>query len=232
MMTVLRSLAFHIGFFALTALLAIAALPVLLGPPAWSRRLGSIWSGAVLWLARNAAGLDYRIEGRLPDGPAIIAAKHQSAFDTYLFPAIRPECVFVIKRELLRAPLVGWYLARSGQISVDRGGSTNAMRQMLEQAQARLDERLSLIIFPEGTRVAFGEPSAIKPGVSAIYRRMGMPVVPVALDSGRYWARKSFLRRPGTIRVVIGEPIEPGLPRPEFEARLRSALDAASTDTP
>ncbi len=225
-MRAFRSLCFHICFYAVTAVVAVGGLPLLLGPRHWSRRVGTIWSRAVLWLCRVIVGLDYRLTGELPPGPVLIAAKHQSAFETFLFPAIRPDAVFVVKHELLRVPVVGWYLSRAGQIAINRSANAAALRKMLAEARARVAEGLSLIIFPEGTRVAVGQSAPIRPGVTAIYKQLGLPVVPVTLDSGRYWGRNSFLRYPGTIRVHFGPPIEPGLNRRAFQQRLEAALQA------
>ncbi|MCA8928823.1 MAG: 1-acyl-sn-glycerol-3-phosphate acyltransferase [Alphaproteobacteria bacterium] len=224
MILVLRSLAFHAGFVLITALLGLAALPALAGPPRWSRAVGSVWSRLVLAWVRRSAGLTWRIEGTLPPGPIVIAAKHQSAFETYLFPAIRPDAVFVLKRELLRVPLVGWYLARSGQIAIDRQAGMAAMRQMLAAARKRIGAGLGLVIFPEGTRVAPGRMAPLHPGVRALYTTLDVPVVPVTLDSGHYWARNSFLRRPGCVRVVVRPALPPGLNRRDFDAALRQAL--------
>lgn len=223
-MQAIRSFFFHLCFFSITTVMAIAGLPLLAGPRHWSRAMGTAWARAVLWLNRVIIGMDYRLEGQWPPGPVLIAAKHQSAFETFLFPALRREVVFVIKQELLRVPVVGWYLSRAGHIAINRAANTAALRQMLGKAKERVDEGLTLIIFPEGTRVAAGESAPIRPGVSALYSQLGLPVVPVALDSGLYWARKSFLRKPGTVRVCIGTPIAPGLKRREFEQKLGEAL--------
>lgn len=223
-MQAIRSLLFHLCFFSVTAVMAIAGLPLLAGPRRWSRCIGTAWSRAVLWLNRVIVGMDYQLEGELPPGPVLIAAKHQSAFETFLFPALRRDVVFVIKQELLRAPVVGWYLSRAGQIAINRAANAAALRQMLGAAKERVEDGLTLIIFPEGTRVAAGASAPIRPGVSALYSQLGLPVVPVALDSGLYWPRKSFLRRSGTIRVCIGAPIGPGLNRRAFEKKLGEAL--------
>jgi 1-acyl-sn-glycerol-3-phosphate acyltransferase len=231
-MLVVRSLCYHAAFFAMTAALALAGLPLLAGPRRWSRWLGAVWSRAVLWLAATIVGLRFTVDGILPAGPVLIAAKHQSAFETFLFPALRPGSVFVIKRELLRLPFVGWYLARAGQIAIDRTAGPAALRRMLTVARERQVEGLTLVIFPEGTRVAPGVSAAIKPGVLALYGQLNLPVVPVTLDSGRYWPRASFLRRPGTIQVRFGSPIPPGLARRVFQQRLAAALDAAPAAVP
>lgn len=219
-----RSFLFHVCFFSVTAVMAIAGLPLLLGPRRWSRIMGTAWSTVVLWLNRVIVGLNFQLEGEFPPGPVLIAAKHQSAFETYLFPALRTDAVFVIKQELLRAPLVGWYLTRAGQIAIDRSAGTAALRQMLDEARERIGQGLTLVVFPEGTRVAVGETVPLQPGVAALYTKLGMPVVPVTLDSGLYWPRKSFLRRAGTIRVKFGAPIEPGMSRRDFQQRLETAL--------
>lgn len=222
---VLRSLAYHFGFYFGTFCLAILGLPAMAGPPAWSRWMGTVWGRFVIGWARLTVGIRYRLVGAFPPGPIIIAAKHQSAFETFLLPAHLPDALFVLKRELLRAPVVGWYLRRAGQIALDRSGGGSAMRQLLQEAEGIVSQGLSLIIFPEGTRVAAGETAEIQPGVTALYRRLGVPVVPVSLDSGQYWPRKSFLRRPGTITVRVHAPIEPGLGRPAFEAALARAIN-------
>lgn len=224
-MLAVRSLCYHACFFCLTLVMAIGGLPLLAGPGRWSRWIGTAWSRSVLWLSRVIVGLNYRVEGELPEGPVLIAAKHQSAFETFLLPAIRPDAVFVIKQELLRLPLVGWYLSRAGQIAIDRSANTAALRKMLAQAKERVGEGLSVVIFPEGTRVAVGASAPIRPGVSALYSQLGLPVVPMTLDSGKYWARNSFLRRPGTIHVHFGAPIMPGLKRRDFELQLGEAIN-------
>ena len=220
----LRSLAFHLAFFTTSLFMGILGLPALAGPRHWSQAVGTVWSRIVLWLARCLVGIDYRLEGTLPDGPILIASKHQSAFETLLFPAIRPDAVFVLKKELLHVPLVGWYLARSRQIAIDRAASASALRRMLTAARQRAAEGLSIVIFPEGTRVPVGVRAPFRPGVAALYGHLSLPVVPVTLDSGRYWARRSFLLRPGTIRVRFAAPIPPGLKRREFEEKLKEAL--------
>ena len=223
-MLAIRSLFYHLCFVGVTVVLAVAGLPLLAGPARWSRWMGATWSRTVLWLSRVIAGMRYEVTGEMPAGPVLIASKHQSAFETFLFPAMFPRVVFVLKQELTRVPLIGWYLVRAGQIAIDRSASTAALRHMLARAKERVDEGLSLVIFPEGTRVAAGESAPLLPGVSALYTQLGLPVVPVVLDSGRFWARNSFLRRPGTVHVHFGAPIAPGLSRREFQRRLEEAL--------
>jgi len=221
-----RSLAFHIGFFFGTALLAVVGLPLLVGSPRWPAGLAVVWCRYVVWLVRAVAGVRYCLSGDMPTGPAIIASKHQSAFETFLFLKLWPEGVYVLKRELLATPLVGWYMCRSGQIGIDRAGGSAALRAMLAAAAARAAAGRRLLIFPEGTRVSPGGQEPIKPGVAAIYARLGLPVVPVVLDSGLRWPPKRFRRRAGTVHVRLLPAIPPGLGRQAFEAALANALAA------
>lgn len=227
MIVLLRSLAFQLGFVLVTVVIGIGGLPALAGPQAWARAAGTFWGRCVLVWARWTVGITWRVEGEFPPGPVIIASKHQSAFETFLYPTLCPDSVFVLKRELLWVPLVGWYLKRSGQIAVDRQGGGSAMRRMLAAARKQVEAGLSLIIFPEGTRVAPGRSAPLQPGVRALYSTLKLPVVPVSLDSGHYWPRNSFLRRSGCIRIVIQPPIPPGLDRAAFDAALQSALAKA-----
>jgi 1-acyl-sn-glycerol-3-phosphate acyltransferase len=130
-----------------------------------------------------------------------------------------------MKAELMRIPVWGWIARRHGSIPVERDGSASALRAMMRAAEAAIAEAREIVIFPEGTRVPVGEAPALKPGVSGLYRLLKLPVVPVALDSGRLWPRRGFLKRPGTITLRFGAPIPPGLPRADFEARLHAAIN-------
>ena len=223
----IRSILFQALYWLTSIFFGVLAAPLLLLPTrgpmmGWIR----LYTRAMTFWMRHVAGVKVTVRGRenIPDGPCIIAAKHQSAFETFLFPALRSDAVFVIKKELLRAPLVGWYLSRAGQIAIDRAANAAAIRQMLAAAKERTEEGLALVIFPEGTRVPFGATAPIRPGVAALYMHLGLPVVPVTLDSGLYWPRNSFLRRRGTVQVRFGAAIAPGLKRRAFEERLAAAL--------
>lgn len=229
-MTALRSLAFNLFFLFFSLVLAIAYLPLLLLP----RRF--LWAGARFWIRtlfaalRLLCGLGSRFEGRehLPPGAGIVAAKHQSAWDTLVFLLLLEAPVMVLKRELLRVPLFGWYLQRLGMIAVDRGGGTAALQGLLRQARQRAAEGRPIVIFPEGTRTDPGSSRRYQPGVAALYRDLGLPVVPVALNSGRYWGRRAFSKRPGTILLKALPPIPPGLERADFMRRLQAAVDGES----
>lgn len=226
-MILLRSALFNLLFFGLTAVRAVTLAPILLMPghdviPHIKR-----WAGAVDWLLRRVVGLDYEVRGRehLPEGASIVAAKHQSAWETILFHRILPRPVYVLKRELLRIPLYGRFARRAGSIAVDRKGGAGALRRMVRDAEAAAAAGAQIVIFPEGTRTAPGHRRPYHPGVAALYDRLGLPVVPVALNSGAFWGRRRFVKRPGRIVVAFLAPIPPGLGRAAFMAELERRIE-------
>jgi len=226
----LRSALFNLAFYAWTALVGVAALPVLLAPRAAVMSLGRWWSGTVLALARGIAGIEYEFRGaeHLPRAPAIIAMKHQSAWDTLAVPALFGDVGIVIKRELLWIPCYGWYVRKAGMIPIDRGAGPAALRAMVRRARAVMAEGRPIVIFPEGTRTAVGARHPYHPGVAALYTQLDLPVVPVALNSGLFWPRRSFLKRPGRIVVEALAPLPPGLERRAFLAELQSRIETAT----
>jgi 1-acyl-sn-glycerol-3-phosphate acyltransferase len=155
----------------------------------------------------------------------VVAAKHQSAFDTVIWLGLLPDTAYVLKKELLAIPLYGWHLRKSGMIPVDRAGGGPALRGMLRQAQAALAEGRQVVIFPEGTRTAPGVRVPYQPGVVAIASASGAPVFPVATDSGRVWGRRAFIKRPGVIRISVLPPLPPRLPRAALLAALEEAIE-------
>ncbi len=206
-MTLLRSALFNLLWIAWSVLMA-AAIPVSElfhrdDDGRFARRVSRFWSYGLVWLLAVVCGLRYRVEGRehLPDGPAILACKHQSAFETFVMNAIVPDVCIIYKRELDAIPLFGWFLRRSRMVSVDRTGGAKALRRMLENAREEAGKGRSLLIFPEGTRVPVGDRGTAHPGLIALVRAVKLPVVPVSLNSGLFWPRKSLLRRPGTIVI-------------------------------
>ena len=233
----LRSLLFNIGSFLWTAAIVTGGMLLLPLQWRWMHRLGRLWCRGTLAMLRVLAGLRWRVEGlaHRPAGPAIYASKHQSTWDTLVFALLLPDCAYVLKRELFWLPLFGQLLARSRPIGVDRGAGARALRGMLAQAERAVAAGRSIVIFPEGTRTAPGKRRAYHPGVSALYQRLGLPVVPVALDSGRYWGRRQFVKQPGTITIRFLEPIAPGLERSAFmallEGRIETACRALAGDT-
>ncbi len=184
------------------------------------------WVGFHRWCAARLLGITSRVEGPLPQGAMLVAGKHQSMFETVEIVRILHEPAVVLKREL--ADLPGWGRAAQlyGMIPVDRAGGATALRRMLKAAQAAVDAGRQIVIFPEGTRVKVGEQPPLMPGFAGLYRALGMPVVPVAIDSGRLWPPHRFVKRPGIVTFRFGEPVPAGLPRREVEARVHQAINA------
>jgi len=226
----LRSALFNLAFYGWTAFVGLAALPMLLAPRAAVMGLGRWWSRSMLDLARGVAGIDYELRGaeHLPRAPAVIAMKHQSAWDTLAAPVLFGDVAIVVKRELLWIPCYGWLARKAGMIPVDRGAGAAALRGMLRRARAVVAAGRPIVIFPEGTRMVVGAQRDYHPGVAALYTQLGLTVVPVALNSGLFWPRRSFLKRPGRIVVEALPPVPPGLGRQAFLAELKSRIETAS----
>jgi 1-acyl-sn-glycerol-3-phosphate acyltransferase len=231
-MLFLRSLLFNILFYANLALwLVFAAFPALLLPPRYLLAVAKAWARTALWLMRVTAGIDYEITGRehIPSGGLMVASKHQSFWETFVLVTLFPDPVFILKRELTWIPFFGWCLTKLRMIPVDRGGRARALAQVTRRAKVELGEKgRQLLIFPEGTRTAPGAPPAYKFGVAHLYAELGVPCLPVALNSGLYWPRRKFLRRPGTIRVEFMPPIAPGLDKTLFHRTLEETIETAS----
>lgn len=232
-MLLVRSITFNIWLWLWTALLVLLLVPIapFVSPPA-IRRYAAFWMHGVHLGLAWIVGLRFRVLGleHLPDEPCIIASKHQSSFETLLFHTIRPDIAIGLKEELIRIPLFGWYLKIAQNIAIDRGGAAKAMRSLLDGAEAAVQSGLSILIFPEGNRRPVDAAPDYKPGVAALYKALGVPVVPVALDSGRFWPRRSFVKRPGTITVRFLEPIPPGFDRQAFMRLLQERTEAACAE--
>jgi 1-acyl-sn-glycerol-3-phosphate acyltransferase len=227
----LRSLVFNLALYLFTAVEAIAGLPVLLLSRRTACRYGCAWAAAILRLCRATVGLSWEVRGRehLPAGPAIIAMKHQSAWDTFAVAALFPDPAIVLKQELMWIPFYGWYLRKSGMIGIDRQGGAGALRKLVAAAGRAVSQGRPIVIFPEGTRTAPGTRRPYQPGVAALYRQLGVPLVPVAVNSGLYWGRRSFMKRPGRIVVEILPPIAPGGERKAVMAALEEQIEAATS---
>jgi 1-acyl-sn-glycerol-3-phosphate acyltransferase len=209
-MTLLRSSLFTAALVLITppyALLALATFPL---PPMLRYRIISGWSRTVVFCARLLLGIEWRVEGQenLPQRPAVILSKHQSAWETLAFQQIFPPQVHVLKRELLWIPFFGWGLALMSPIAIDRSRGVAALRSMARRGRQRLEQGFWVVVFPEGTRVAPGERRAYQLGGAWLAAASGAPIVPVAHNAGRVWPRNAFLKRPGTVTVRIGPPIE------------------------
>jgi 1-acyl-sn-glycerol-3-phosphate acyltransferase len=230
MITAVRSYAFSLLALIWTTVLCTLYLPLLAAPRRVHRIGVRFWARGLLVLLAAVCGLRHRVEGAefVPRGPAIVAAKHQSAWETIALAAVLDRPVFILKKELLAVPLIGWHFRKSGNIPVDRTKGASALRAMIPQAQAAVAAGHQLIVFPEGTRVAVGESHPYQPGVAALYTRIEAPLIPVALNSGRFWGRRSAIKRPGTITLAFLPPVPEGLDRRTFMASLEAAIEGES----
>lgn len=229
-MIFLRSLLFQILFYLWTALCAFLGLPFMLAPRLWMMRFGTAWSRVTLWLLRVTVGLDHEIRSpeNLPAGPVLIAMKHQSAWETFAAPVLFPLLAMVIKRELGFVPFYGWYALKAGMIAVDRRGGAKALLRMVEACKERLAAGRPIQIFPEGTRSAVGAQVKYQSGVAALYSALDVPLVPVAVNSGLFWERRAFMKRPGRIVVEILPAIAPGGERRAVLAMLERQIEEAT----
>ena len=220
----LRSLVFAVVFFIGTFFLVLGvALGSFFGKQAL-RRMVHIWTGYHRWCTRWIVGIRLRIEGQLPATPVLVAVKHEAMLEAIEMPnLVRLPAVFT-KAELMRLPLWGRFAAQYGLVAVERDQGARALRAMLAAARERLAEGRSLVIFPEGTRVPHGQRPPLQSGFAGLYKLLGLPVVPAAVDSGPLY--HGLIKHPGTITVRYGEPIPPGLPREEIEARVHAAINA------
>lgn len=220
----LRSLVFYVMFYGVTALLVIAGVVALGLRRPWLRALVDCWTRWHLWCTTRLLGIRVVVEGELPAGPALIAIKHEAFFEAIDTPRLFPFPAVFAKEELFRIPGWGSCARAYGLIPVARGEGAKALRQMLALAKERAEEGRALVIFPEGTRVPPGVRPPLQAGFAALYKLLGLPVVPIAVDSGRLYHR--LIKRPGQITYKVGETIPPGLPRAEIEARVHAAINA------
>jgi 1-acyl-sn-glycerol-3-phosphate acyltransferase len=229
MVAFLRSVVFSLFFYAGTVVaVTFAPLAALFGEPVM-RRYGDRWMRFHGWCARVLLGIHSRVEGNVPVGNFLYAAKHQSMYETMELVGVLGGPAVLVKQELARIPAWGWAARRWGVIPVDRDGSAKALRTMLGVAQAVMAAGRPIMIFPEGTRVPVGEMPPLRAGFAGLYRALNVPVVPIALDSGRVWPRGVFVKHPGVITFRFGDPIPAGLPRKEAEARVHAAINALET---
>ena len=203
-------------------------------PALWMHRKALLavrysWIAVSMWLIRWVAGIrvEVRNADRLPKGPVLVASKHQSAWETIWFNQFLDTPAIVLKKELTEIPVLGSMINGAGMVPIDREGGAPAIKRMIDSKAAIADGR-PVLIFPQGTSVAPGEDALYHPGVFALYRSIGLPMIPVALNSGLYWSRNAFVKIPGRVIVEFLEPIEPGLDRDTFMDRLQTTIDEAS----
>lgn len=230
MALMLRSLLFTGIFYLNTAVFLILGSPLLLGPRRWAMLGLKAHAQASLWWMKVIAGTRIEVRGleHLPQGPALICAKHQSAWETFALIPLFRDPAMVMKAELGKIPLYGWFSRKFEHVLIERERGPVALRHMIRDAKARAAAGREIVIFPEGTRRIPGAEPDYKPGALALYDGLGLPCVPLALNSGLYWPRNSCMRYPGKIIVEILPPIPPGLPRREFRERLVDVIEEAS----
>ncbi len=205
-------------------------LPMVVLPRPMFRQFVLLWSAGNGLLLRLIAGIDVEIRGRenIPTTAAIIASKHQSEWESNLFLKLLHDPVYVMKTELSYIPAYGQYARKMRMIFINRSGGARSLRDLIRKARVAIDEGRSLVIFPEGTRVAPGKKLRYRPGVAALYSELGVPVVPVVHNSGLYWPKSTFRKYPGTVIVEILPPIPPGLERHAFMTQLEATMEEAA----
>lgn len=230
-MIYLRSFLFNAAFYAVTAIFLVGTLPLFfILPRGFGMGVVRTWSRLTLFLLRVLAGTRTEFRGlhNLPPTGAIIAVKHQSAFETIaLIPYLRNPTI-VMKRQIRWLPIFGQYTMKTGMIHVDRSGGPAALRALAERARREIADGRDVLMFPEGTRRPPGAPPAYQTGIGLVYRMLGVPVVPVAVNSGLYWPRRSFLHYPGTIVAEFLPPIDAGLESHAFLVRLQTVVETAA----
>ncbi|MGC1695675.1 MAG: lysophospholipid acyltransferase family protein [Pseudolabrys sp.] len=229
-MILFRSIAFNVLFYLNTIVYLLIALPTFFMPYRAIIAVAKSWGRTNLVLLRALAGIDYEMRGRekIPPGPLIVAAKHQSAWETFALLSLFDNPLFIVKRELEWIPIFGWLMIKGRMVPIDRSAGSQALIAMTGRAKVELAAGRQLIIFPEGTRRPAGAEPRYKLGVAHLYAATGMPCLPVALNSGLFWPRRSIRRLPGTVLVEILDPVVPGLDKDVFFKRLQSDIEAAT----
>ncbi len=229
-MTALRSLLFNVLFYGGTALACFILLWGLIMPRKMMIAAIRVYLVYVAWIERVVAGLSYQVEGleHLPKGPMIIAAKHQSAWETMKLHLLMDDPAIVLKKELLNIPIWGWYARRAKLIPIDRSAGRKAVEVMLQAAREALADNRPIVIFPQGTRVAPGVWKDYKNGVAILYEALNIPIVPLAMNSGVFWGRQSYTKHAGRITLRYLPAIPAGLSREDAMQKLVSELEGVS----
>jgi 1-acyl-sn-glycerol-3-phosphate acyltransferase len=226
----LRSLVFNILFYVVFLLWSVVALPTFVMPRAAMLKVAAWWARTNIVLMRVICGIKVEFRGveRIPKGPLIVASKHQSMWETISLLRFFESPFFVVKRELKFIPLFGLYIIKTDMVAINRSAGHRALLNVMRRAAEEVRRGRQFVIFPEGTRTAPGAPPQYKAGVGLIYSDCGVPCLPVALNSGLFWPRRTFMRYPGTLVVEFLDPIPPGLKRDEFLARVEDAIETAT----
>lgn len=230
MLLILRSAVFNVLFYLNLLVHFVIAIPTLVLPRIAIIRMAQSWGRTNNWLLRTVCGIkvEYRGLEKIPHGALLVASKHQSLWETFALLWLFSDPAFILKRELQWIPFFGWYAWKARMIPVNRGRRGQALTDMTERARIELGRERQIVIFPEGTRRAPGAEPSYKYGIVHLYSETGIPCLPIALNSGLFWPRRSFRRYPGTIVAEILDPIPPGLDKPEFTARLQQDIETAT----
>jgi 1-acyl-sn-glycerol-3-phosphate acyltransferase len=226
----LRSLVYNVLFYVALVLWIIVAIPTFLMPRSALMTIARCWARSSIWLLRVICKtkVEYRGVEKIPKGPLIVASKHQSMWETFGLLQFFDQPLYIVKRELEWIPLFGWYLIKSNMIGVNRRAGGRSLLEMARRAGAEVRRGRQLIIFPEGTRTAVDAPPRYKAGVAQIYVNCSVTCLPVALNSGLFWPRRTFMRYPGTLMVEFLDPLPPGLKRDEFLSRVSASIEDAT----
>ncbi len=229
-MLIIRSVLFNVAFYLNTLILMIIALPTFFMPYWGIVGIAKIWGKINLWLLRVIVGIkvDFRGLEKIPKGPLLVASKHQSAWETFVILSLFENPLYILKRELQWIPIFGWFTIKARSVPVNRGGGAAALRAMTARARHEIMQNRQLIIFPEGTRRAAGAEPRYKFGIAHLYAGANVPCLPIALNSGLFWPRRTFLRYPGTVIVEICDVIPPGLDQDTFFATLQDRIETAT----
>jgi len=225
-----RSIIFNVLFYLNLIVQMLVAIPTLAMPRGAIVSVVKFWARSSVWLLRITCGIKTEFRGldKIPPGALLVASKHQSLWETFALVPLFADPAFILKRELMWIPFFGWYSWKAGMIPVNRGKRSQALAELGVSARAELARSRQIVIFPEGTRRAPGAEPSYKYGVTHLYADTGAVCLPIALNSGLFWPRRSFRRYPGTIVVEVLDPIPPGLDKTDFAARLEQAIETAT----
>jgi 1-acyl-sn-glycerol-3-phosphate acyltransferase len=229
-MTAFRSFVFNIVFYVNLVLFLVLGSWYFLMPRKWAIRALQAWARSSVWLLRIICGTGMEVRGRehIPQGPCLIAGKHQSFWETFaILPLLDDPCI-VLKKELTYIPLFGWFALKFRMIAVERSAGAAALKNLMARAKMERSVGRQIVIMPEGTRKGPDDPPDYKPGAAALYGALEVPCIPFGLNAGLYWPRRKFLRRPGTIIIEFLPPIPAGLARKEFQRRLEDAIETST----
>jgi len=226
----IRGLIFSLFFFLWLLVLTVFGFPLLIFPRMWTIRAVQGWLWVVLKALKYICGVSHEVRGRenIPKDAAIIASKHQSAWETFFLMMTLHDPAFVMKKELLYVPFYGWYVWKSGHIAINRAGGAKSLKMMVAEARKRLDAGRQIIIFPQGTRVKPGHAHKYQAGTAAIYSALDVPVVPVALNSGVFWHKRQLAKQPGTIVIEFLPALPPKMDKREFLKTLEAVIEGKS----